>query len=246
MTARHATIAVDLRRRLAEHELDPLAAVQLREPLADLAAQQAVQRQGLGLDHGHLDAGAACSRRNLLADEAGPDDQQTLTGDQQFADRARILKRAQRADVLIPCERRQHPWSRAGGDHELLVVKGAAVGELEAMRAGVQTARSDTQQRLDRLADIPLGGSKADGVLCRRVPQNLLREWRAIVGKMRLGTDHSHAPLVTEPPKRLGAALRGKAAARDDYAFLHRDSLLVVVDTGPILRLLDRSMLSVR
>ena len=92
---------MDLIDRRLEQQLDALAAVELGEPAADQLAEQAGERQPLGLDDRHLGAGGAGGGGDLLADEAGADDQEASARREERPQPLRVLERAERADVPV-------------------------------------------------------------------------------------------------------------------------------------------------
>ena len=96
-------LAVDLRDGVAEHELDALAACaasanQRADRPRRAARAAAAARASTTVTSA---PGGARRRRDLLADEPGADDQQARAGAQQLAQQARVLERAQRADVRV-------------------------------------------------------------------------------------------------------------------------------------------------
>ena len=68
-------------------------------------------------------------------------------------------------------------------------------------------------------------GRIGDRLLLDGPRQQLLGERRAVVGRVGLGADHPHRPLVAAAAQRLGAALRREAAADDqDSVVVHHAS----------------------
>jgi hypothetical protein len=66
---------------------------------ADLAAEEAPERQRRGLDHGHRGAEAARAGRDLEADQPGADDRDAGAGAQCLAQPPAVIQRAQHLDV---------------------------------------------------------------------------------------------------------------------------------------------------
>jgi hypothetical protein len=90
--------------------------------------------------------------------------------------------------------------------------------QLQPASGCVEPARGDAEDRLDGLLLEPVGGAEPNLLLGGGVHQHLLGQRRAVVGQPALGAHELDALLVTEPPQRLGAALRRETTAGDDDA----------------------------
>ena len=73
------------------------------------------------------------------------------------------------------------------------------------------------------------GGPEGDGLLLGRPGQHALGERRAVVGRLGLGADDPHRPLVAAAAQGLGAALRRRGRRR-------RSRLLVVSPSSRLLQ----------
>ena len=93
----------------------------------------------------------------------------------------------------------------------LLVVSGAPGAEDSLL--GVQPEDPLPQPDLDVEAVVIVGRTEPGAVPL--APQHLLGQWRAVVGRVRLGAEQDDAALVTPVPQPLDGAQAGQAGADD-------------------------------
>src|SRR5262245_35544127 len=181
-------------------------------------------------DH-HRRAAFARGRSDLEPDPAAADDRQLLSGTQRLADRKRVLDRAE-----VERARRVaagHPKTTrcaAGRQDELVVGDGASVGERDALRGSIdlRRPRADAKVEIERgvLRRLEEVGRLRRGV----AGEHRLRKRRALVRRVRLGTDEDDAAGVAFAAQRLrrpaarlsGADDRDRARAHYGAAFARR------------------------
>ncbi len=145
-----------------------------------------------------------------------------------------VGERAQRVDVLEALEEGQLARRAAGCDQQLLVAELGAGVEADGAGTGVKRLGSAAEQQLDPLLLVPPGRPVGDRVVLDRAGQQLLGERRAVVGRVGLGADDSHRPLVAAAAQCLGATLRRQAAAdyQDSRVTHHASSITGIARIG--------------
>ena len=128
----HAVLADDLGEPGAEVEADAVLGVQVGEHLADLGAEDGVQRGRLGLDDGDLGAVLAGGRGDLQADPAGAGDDQVAVvpaeGGQDAPEPVGVGEAAQVVDAReVGAGDVQAAGLGAGGEQQLVVADDGAV-----------------------------------------------------------------------------------------------------------------------
>ncbi len=151
----------------AEPDVDPLLAVQVREPGAQLGPERSVQRRRRGLDHRHLDAERARRRGDLLADEAGAGDREPRAGPQALAQPGRVGGGAQQVDVLERLGARERDGPGAGREQDAVVGDRLAAREPDRARARGRAPRRRRPARARRRARRT---SRAGAARARRRP----------------------------------------------------------------------------
>ena len=121
--------------------------------------------------------------RDLLADEAGADDDQAPALGERGAQGAGVLERAQGVDVGEGVEQRQAARAAAGGDEQLLVADRVAVVERDDVPGAVEGRRASAEQQLDVAVGVPRLRAQAEAVLGLGAREDGLGERRAVVGR---------------------------------------------------------------
>ncbi|GAA3235386.1 hypothetical protein GCM10020256_53210 [Streptomyces thermocoprophilus] len=228
----HAVLADDLGEPRPEVEADAVLAVQFGEEVAQLGAEDAVQRGGRRFDHGDLGAVLAGRRRDLQADPAG-------TGDHDVA--------------VVPAERGEHMLEAFGvgeaaqmvharqvgardvqaarlgaGRQEQFVVAhdGAVLAEADGLRGAVDGVDGLPEVQFDVVARVPGGLVDEDAVAFLLAEKVALGQGRTLVRVVALVADQYHAAGESLGTERLGRLRAGQAASDDDKSLIRVDHLM--------------------
>ena len=216
--AGHAAIlAVDpLQTRVEVHGGAPgfvRLGIELRDRGRDGAAHHPRQR----LDDVHFLAEFAGDRRKLQPDEAGADDDDGLGGLEARVDGVGFGERAQVHDpVEVGAFERQQPVAGAKGEHQMVIRKRRAGGEMDARGRAVDSCHAVAEQEVDAAGFVegvrpqhqPVGGHLAQEIS--------LGERRALVGRRRLVADDGDRRLVALLAQGGGDLIAALPGADDD------------------------------
>ena len=84
----------------------------------------------------------------------------------------------------------------AGGDEQLLVAEGVAVGERDDAPRAVEGRGAGAEEQLDGVVAVPGRRAQAEAVLGLGAREDGLGERRAVVGSVGLAAHHPHAALI--------------------------------------------------
>ena len=214
--ALHRALALEALHRRLRQELDAVGAMQIEVDPSDLGPEHPLQRQRGHLDHRHLAALLAGRGRDLRADPARADDDQSLAAVDPLADSLRIAEGAQVVDAVQLCAGHvEPPRHRSGRDQEAVVAKAPVALEEELVQAELDARHTGRGQQLDVVARVE---ALVVDVRASRglAPQVVLGERRAFVGALWLVADQHQAPVKSLLAEGLGRLRAGQAGA-DDY-----------------------------
>ncbi len=203
-----------------QSQIHAVAAVKGKDFLTERRRHGAAQQAAGAFEHGDLAATPAGRCSNLQPDEATTDDQQVRPRPQERRQRGGIIERAQPEEFgLVGTGHVQTAQVAAGGDQQRLVGDAALgmlqpTGDHHLARSGVD-AIDRGHDAVDRFG-VSVGG-QAQHARRRALlaGEHALGQRRALVRRVRLGSDHDDRPL----PAELAQGLGGAAA---DMAGTHR------------------------
>ena len=225
--AAHPAIALEPFDADAGQHLDAVGAMHIGEEAADLGIGDAAEQHVLQFDDGDLAPPGAGGRRHLEPDEAAADDDDGGVRGQRLADRQRIVDAAEIMDpVEFGAGQRQPSHPPARGQQKLVIVKGLAIAEPEAVRLRLDPFDAGARAMLDALAGIKFGGveeSPLDPVIAA---EKLLRQRRAFVGRVILLADEDDPAVEVRGPQGFRRPAAGMTGAGDDECPIPRHDLL--------------------
>ena len=177
----HGPSAVEACDPRGEHELDPLPAVKVSEPLAELRSEDRLQGGRRRLDDRHGRAEPLCRCRDLLTDEAGSDHDQPWSCGERLAQCAGVVARAQFIYVFVALGARQATWRAARGDQQLLERDPASARQLDLAPRGVESGHALAEQQLDVMLGIPRLRPELERPLVDLAGEKLLGQRWAVV-----------------------------------------------------------------
>lgn len=104
---------------------------------------------------------------------------------------------------------------RAGGDHQPVEAQRGAVVELEHVARHVERNRPAPETQVEAQGGDLLRGTQHDAIEPPLAGQELLRQRRAVVGQMGLGSHHHDGAGVPLGAQRLGGPQAGEGSADD-------------------------------
>ena len=213
-----AACALERRDSRAGCELHAVLAVQRGEEGAQLGAERQLEWIAERLDQRHVEAALPAARRHFRADETAADDGDARTPRQSRTDRQRVVERAQHEDAVERRLVRQPPRRRSGRDDEPVERDGLAVRELHAPPRRVERrgAHAEMQFGAERVEPAT---RQRDALRLPLAAQDLLRQRRPIVRRVRLGADPDQPAVEAALAQRLdGAQPRERSADDGDRA----------------------------
>ena len=198
-----------------------------RDDGPEMGAENARQRRVEAVDQRHRTVAGPGRMCDLATDEAAADDDDAPgPRDQRVAQLLGIVPVAQRVDTVErPLARvRPRPRPRARGDQQPVVGQGGAVREMHLSSRAIERGRGHAEAPF-RVEIV--GARKRAGAESEIAGQDLLREGRPIVGRIRLSTDDGEPASEARPPRRLRARQAGQRGTDDDemrLADAHRRS----------------------
>lgn len=192
----HGPSAVEARDPRREHELDPLPAVKVSKPLAELRSEDRSQRGRRRLDDRHARTQPLCRCGDLLTNEAGADHDQPCFCGERLAQCAGVVARAQFAHVFVALRARQATWCAARGDQQLPEREPASAGQQDLAPRGVESACALAEQQLDVMLGIPRLRPELERTLVELAGEKHLGQRWAVVRCMGLACDHADRPVV--------------------------------------------------
>ncbi len=168
------------------------------------------------LEHRDCEARLGTGGRALEADVARADDGDSLGAGQFGADRIDVGLGAQVMDASEPGARNgERAGAAAGGEQQPVVGQGGAVVECHQAPAAVDRRRPSAESQLAVLLLIERHRADPQPVGVELARQVLLRQRRALVGKLRLVTHQHQAPAEAVAPQAVDGLRRGMARADD-------------------------------
>jgi hypothetical protein len=133
-----------------------VVAVQRGEHLADFAAEGGQQRKLRHFDDGDVDAAIAGAGGNLETDPSAADDGQRRTFGKRRIQRVGVVDGAQVVHAVGVCAGNRRPAGlRAGGQQQLVVVHGAAVGKGDGVSLRVDRRHLGAELQVDVVIAVP-------------------------------------------------------------------------------------------
>ena len=201
---------------LTEPERHAVAAVQVREHLAELGAQRAPQRPGLRLHDRDLAAVLARGGRGLQADPAGPGDDDLAAAAQRGGQPLRVPHRAQVPDAVeIGPGDVQPPRRGAGGDQQPVVGHGLAALQGDPVARPVDRRHGRAAPQVDVVLGVPAVGEREyrfPAVLAQQVP---LGQRRPLVRVLVFRADEHDRALEALLPEGFRGLGAGQARSDD-------------------------------
>ena len=146
----------DLLHGCTQPKVHTVFAVERGEHLADLAAERGQQRKLRHFDDRDVDAAVSGAGGDLEADPPAADDGQRRTFDQCRIQRVGVVDGAQVVHAVGVCAGDRRPARlRAGGQQQLVVAHGAAVGQRDGVRVRVDGRHLRAEPQLDVVVAIP-------------------------------------------------------------------------------------------
>ena len=211
----HGPSAVEACDPRGEHELDPLPAVKVSEPLAELRSEDRLQGRRRRLDDRHGRAEPLCRCRDLLTDEAGSDHDQPWSCAERLAQCAGVVARAQFIYVFVALGARQATWRAAGGDQQLLERDPASARQPDLAPRSVESGCALAEHQFHVMLGIPRLRPEFERTLVELAGEKLLGQRWTVVRCMGLPCDHADRSVIAVAAQRLARALRGETAAGD-------------------------------
>lgn len=227
----HAVLPGDLGQAGAEVEADTVLAVQLGEDLAQLGADDVVQRGGRRLDDGDLGAVAAGGRRDLQADPAPTrDDEPAVVAAQDgehLAQPVGVGEAAQMVDAgQVGAGDVEAARLGAGGEQEFVVVEDGALAQPYGLGIAVDGDDGLAEVQFDVGLGVPGGFMDEDAVALLLARQIALGQGRAFIGVVAFVTDEDHSSGEPFGAEGLGGLGSGQPTADDDECPMCVDHLM--------------------
>ncbi len=170
----------------AQSEDHALLAMLASDALTESRSEPSNERRRERLDDRHLEPLLPTGGRDLHADEASADDDDSRGLRHLVAKPMCIIQRAQLDHALEIAAEGQSPCPRAGRDHDRVALERRTVLERDERARGIERCRRHTELpvRLELLHAIP---RERELFVFPAVDEELLRERRAVVGKPLFG-----------------------------------------------------------
>ena len=236
-----AAVAAEAGEGGAEPEVHPAGAVEVRverrEPAGRDPREQARQR----FDDGDGGAPRLDRRRgDLEADVASPDHHHPLGVLHRGADPVRVLNGAKVEHAFEVGSRHpvEPPHPAPGREEEPVIAEGAAGIELDPVGSGVDGSQPGPGQQLDGVVGVERLGAEQHPVPIRAPGEIVLRERRALVGRLVLLRHQEDLPVEALPAEAVhGLSARLSAPRHDDSRYpFHAPSHPLRPDPLPVRR----------
>lgn len=227
----HAVLADDLGEPGAEVEADAVVGVEVGEELAELGAEDPVERGGVGFDDGDLGAVAAGGRGDFEADPAGARDHQVavvpaeagedLTEPVGVGEPAQVVDAGELGAGDVEAAR-----LGAGGEEQLVVADDGAVAEADGAGLTVYGGDGLPEVQFDVVRRVPGGLVDEDAVAFLGAREVALGQGWALVGVVAFVADEDHPavePLGPQGLRRFGPC---QAPADDDKGLICVDHVV--------------------
>jgi putative membrane protein len=200
----------------AAAQVDAVVGVELREDQAHLGAEDAFERLRAVPEDGDVAAELPGGGGDLHADPSVADDRDLLGGADRGGEQVGLLDGAEQVHALeVRAGEGERARAGAGGEEELLVVDGGAVGEGEPPGGGVEAGGGLAGAQVG-VAGVPV---LVDGEDLRAVDvaaEVVLRQRRPLVGPVGFAGDDGEVAVVAFAAEGLRGGGGGEAAADDD------------------------------
>ena len=175
-------------------QVDPMLAVQVREHLGDLRAEDPQQRQRGDLEDRHVETRDARGGGDLEADPARPDDHDPRGLAEGQPEPLGVLEPAQVDHVVQLGARHVQPAGLRTGRQEQPVV-GERLAVIARDRAGgtVERGHGRAEPQLDLVPGVPVARVHEDVLERRRALQQPLGQRWALIRAVRLGAEEHEA-----------------------------------------------------
>ena len=187
----------------------------------DLGAEHALQRDGVRVEHGDVEATLPGRGCDLGADPAGADHDDRAAAVEACAERVGVLDAAQ---VEHAVERfagdRETARLGAGGQQQPVVVQPLAVVEPHLADRRVQAHGRATEAQFDVMLGVVTLIVDVDPVASDVAAQVVLGQRWPFVGALVLGPDQHEAPVEALGPQGLCRLGAGEAGANDHESLL--------------------------
>ena len=177
------------------------------------------------LHHGHGDTLRAGHGRELQANEAATDHHGALGVSDAGFQRLSVLQGAQIKHALqFGAGGGQGPLTRAGGQHQMVVVHRATVGQAHPTLGPFDSFRADAFDELDPILAVERGRAQQQALLIRLAQQKGLGQGRALIGPARLLAHQGQGAVIALVAQGNGG-LNARLAGPDDDDLVHPDIL---------------------
>ena len=204
-----------------------MGAVHLGEETADRGIGDAAEECVLHFDDADRASPGTGGSGDLEPDEAAADDDDGGVRDQRLADRQRIVDATEIMDpVELGAGQRQPSHPPARGQQELVIVKGLAIAEDQAVRLRLDPFDPHARTMLDALPGIKFGGVEERPLNPVIIAEKLLRQRRAFVGRVILLADEDDPAVEVPGPHGFRRPAAGMTGADDNECPIPRHDLL--------------------
>lgn len=212
-------------------EADAVVAVQFGEDLAQLGADDLVQRGGFRFDDGDLGAVAAGGGRDLQADPPrARDDQMAVVAAERREHLAQPVGVGEAAQMVDACQLGagdvQAARLGAGGQQQLVVVQDGAVAEAYGLGVAVDGDHGLAEVQFDVGPGVPGGFMDEDAVALLLARQIALGQGWPLIRVVAFVTDEDHAAGEPFGAEGLGGLGSGKSTTDDDECPMCVDHLM--------------------
>ena len=188
-----ATVAVQFRQCVAEHDLDAAVPVELRERARQLGMGECREEPLARLDHRHAKTEGPQRGRRLHPDEARADDERPAGRAGGVLDAERVVEGAIAEDAREALAGNpEPPRRRPGCEHEPLVADLLAARERDRAGARVDGRHGRVETDIDLDLVVGLGRRDEDGVRLDAPAQEALGQRWTVVRQARLARQHRH------------------------------------------------------
>ena len=173
------------------------------------------------LDDGDVQPACAAGGGDLEADEPCSHDRDTRRVRQFPAQRDSVVQTAENEQTRPGRNARKSPDARARCDDQPVVVSERATGQRDAFGAEIDRRRAYAKPHVERERLVPVFLAEKGLVRLPGALEHLLREWRAVVGTMRLLANERQLTVEASIAQRLGGAQTRKRGADNHDAMPH-------------------------
>ena len=203
--ATDALIAVEPCNTDAGPQVDSMVAMQSREHVPEHRAEPAHHRARERFEHRHVEVPTATGRGDLGTDEAGTDHHDPWRVVELGPDRETVVERAQHMDSTERRSVGEDTRVRTGRDDAARIGDHLGVVEGHGSRGRVEVLGATAEPPVDRELLVRLSAQR-DLVRLALPREQVLRQRRAIVRKVRLGADDDQPVVVPDAAELFGGA----------------------------------------